>query len=269
MAEVSGYIDIGKERLHHLKWGSGKKLLLAFHGYNNEAGIFSMFSAYLGREYTILSFDLPHHGSSKWTKDQLLTRDDLVTLVNTARDEYNVTKVSLLGYSLGGRICLTIIELLPAVIEKALLIAPDGLVAQPFYYFLTHTYLGRKIFSNFLHAPKYLFYITDWLHKKRWTDAARHRFVTYYLGSEESRNFLLQVWPGLKDIVPNRKKLATSIRQYNIPITIYMGAHDHIIPPSYGYRFSKGLDSVQVRVLEKGHRVFDYDNAREIAQFLL
>jgi len=269
MSEVSSYIALGKERLHYLKWGSGSKLLVAFHGYNNEAGIFRLFQPYLSKEYTILSFDLPHHGTSKWTIDTPITRADFETLINNLRQQYQVDKVSLLGYSMGGRVCLTIMEMMPERIDKVLLIAPDGLVPQPFYYFLTSTFIGRKLFSTILNAPKFFFLITDWLHKKRLTDAARHKFVNYYMGSAESRKFLLQVWPGFRYIVPDRKKLKASIKQYHIPVTIFMGAHDHIIPPVYGRKFQNGLDTVQLIILEKGHRVFDESNAREIAQHLL
>ena len=269
MEGQSGYISLGNEQLHYLKWGSGKKLLLAFHGYNNEAGIFHMFPQYLGNIYTLLSFDLPYHGDSKWTKNVLFTRNDLLTLVNSVKETCDVDKVSLLGYSMGGRVCLTIMELMPDAIDKVVLIAPDGLVPQPLYYFLTKTFIGRKLFTTILGAPKFFFFITDWLHKKRWTDPARHKFVTYYIGSDQSRKFLLQVWPGFKELVPNRKKLKAAIKEYAIPVFIFMGAHDHIIPPAYGQRFKQGLDTVRLYVLEKGHRVFGDDNVKEMAQHFL
>ena len=265
----SEFIKLGKEQLHYLKWGHGKKILLAFHGYNNEAAIFADFKAPLAETYTILSFDLPHHGRSAWTDDLLFSREDLALLVRTVMETYGATKISLLGYSMGGRVCLTVIEMMPEIIEKVLLIAPDGLVAQPFYYFLTHTYIGRKLFSSVLRAPKIFFGITDWLHKKRWTDAARHKFVTHYMGSDQARKFLRQVWPAFRDIVPDRKKLKAAIREYHIPVCIFMGAHDHIIPPAYGEKFKQGLGTVELQILEKGHRVFDHDNVAKIAPYLL
>src|ERR1043165_7989118 len=123
----SGYIEAGKEKLHYLEMGSGKKILLAFHGYANDAAIFRSFEQYLGHEYTILSFDLLHHGKSTWTDDVILSKQDLASLITEVRDIYTAEKISLLGYSMGGRVCLTVMELFPASVEKLVLIAADGL----------------------------------------------------------------------------------------------------------------------------------------------
>src|SRR5205809_920321 len=78
---TSGYISMGNEKLHYLQSGIGKRVLLAFHGYSNNASIFHPFEPHLARQYTILSFDLPHHGNSKWAENVPLTKNDLVTLM--------------------------------------------------------------------------------------------------------------------------------------------------------------------------------------------
>src|ERR1700748_25541 len=125
MQVSSGYIPVGNEKLHYLRSGSGSRLLIAFPGYGNNADTFLPFTQYLQRDYTILSFDMPHHGRSEWTNNVPLTRQALVTLVDTLKKEFGIDKVSLLGYSMGGRVCLTIIEMMPQSIDKVLLIAPD------------------------------------------------------------------------------------------------------------------------------------------------
>ncbi len=179
------YVAVGKERMHYLKWGSGKRLLLAFHGYGNDAGIFSPFKEHLEREYTILSFDLPHHGESKWTKDTPLTKKDLVAFVDVLRATYKVDKVSLMGYSMGGRVCLTIIECNPAVVDKVVLIASDGLRIDYFYYFLTRTYIGKRIFMDGLAKPAWFFKTIEWLKDKKMLDAHKYKFVMNYMKPEE------------------------------------------------------------------------------------
>src|ERR1035437_6177764 len=130
MNNESRYISAGKEQLHYLKMGSGKRLLLAFHGYSNDAELYRPLQEYLSKDYTILSFDLPHHGKSKWAEDIQFTKKDLMTMVETLKAEYHVDKVSLLGYSMGGRVCLTILEYMPASIDKVALIATDGLTVN-------------------------------------------------------------------------------------------------------------------------------------------
>jgi len=145
MNEESGFISTGAEKLHYLQWGCGRRLLLAFHGYGNDARIFIPFSEYLSSEYTILSFDLPHHGASKWQEGAKLTRQEVFDLTAAVMTKYNVEKVSLLGYSMGGRVCLSIVESMPERIDKVALIAADGLTINFYYYFLTRTWFGKKL----------------------------------------------------------------------------------------------------------------------------
>ena len=261
----SGYISVGSEQLHYLKWGNGKRLLLAFHGYGDNADIFSPLPEYLDESYTMLSFNLPYHGGSAWAGNSLLTDKDIVEMVHVLMNEYHVEKVSLIGYSLGGRVCLAIIEYLPASIEKVVLIAPDGLKVDPYYYFFTGTWPGKKIFRNMLEQPKPYFRMMNWLKKMHLVHESRYKFAMHFLQSEESRSFLLHVWPALSGVAPRPAQLKKLIKKYHLPVVIFMGAYDKIIPPSIALKFKKGLDTVQLHIVEKGHRILDHETVRQIA----
>jgi len=269
MDEQEGYISVGAQKLHYVQWGRGRRVLLAFHGYGNDARIFSPFKGALSNDYTVFSFDIPHHGQSRWPEDILMTKTDLSDLVKNVMTKCNVQKVSLLGYSMGGRVCLTVLEIMPSHVDKVALIASDGLTINFYYYFLTRTSIGRKLFKKMLERPQRFFGLVNWLRKKNLVNASRHRFVMNFLQSEPSRKFLLQVWPGMSELIPSPTKLKRLIKQFSIPVSIFMGAYDRIMPPSLGKNFKAGLDTVQLYVMEKGHHVFDHENARQIAQSLL
>ncbi len=269
MAGTSKYIQVGNEKLHCLHFGRGKELLIAFHGYGNDAYLFEPFVTYLEEKFIIICVDLPHHGGSKWPANTPLQKKDLLDLINTFKSEFQVSKVSLLGYSMGGRVCLTAIELMPGSIDKVLLIAPDGLVFNPLYYFVTQTSLGKKMFRGLITNPRRYLRFIDWLKEKQWLDISRHKFVTNYIGTNDSRAFLLKVWPDMSNITPDIKKLKSAIRQYKIPVFIFMGMYDKIIPAKHAHRFSKGLSSVELYILEKGHRVFDHETLPGMAECLL
>ena len=269
MNNESAYIAIGNQQLHYLRWGSGGKLLLAFHGYGNEAAIFSPLKSYLADQYTILSFDLPHHGNTKWAGEALLTKNDVVELATILKAKYKVDKVSLMGYSMGGRLCMSIIEAIPTHIDKVVLLAADGLTINMYYYFLTRTWLGKKVFMNLLQKPAPYFKLLDILKKRKVITESRHKFVSYFLQSEQSRNFLLRVWLGMSAHISRPAKVKAIIKKHAIPVYIFMGMYDKVMPPALGERFKAGLDSVQLFILEKGHRVFDSENAAQIAGVLL
>jgi pimeloyl-ACP methyl ester carboxylesterase len=268
MNQHGHYISAGTEQLHYLEWGSGKKLLLAFHGYGNDAAIFKSFKYHL-HDHIILSFDLPHHGASKWTGEQLLKTKDLVTLVGELKAKYKVDKVSLLGYSMGGRVCMTIVQHMPESVAKVVLLAADGLAINKLYYFCTRTAIGKKIFKDVLQRPDKYFRVIDWLRKANIINAAQHRLGMQHIETADRRRMLQHVWLSMSDLLPNPGRLKEVIKQHQIPVSIFMGSYDKIMPPSLAGKFRRGLDTVQVITLEKGHRLFDETNTHIIAEHLL
>ncbi len=268
MRNEYGYFLSGNERLHYLKSGKGKRLLLAFHGYGNDAGSFASIEHYLANDFTVLSFDLPHHGKSTWG-DAPLAKQDLARLVDMMKKEYHVEKISLLGYSLGGRVCLSIIELVPESIDHVTLLATDGLVKNWYYSFFTATYLGKKMFRHMLEKPARYFKVMDWFKKWHMVHPSRHKFALHALSSVEARDLLLKVWPAMSLLVPSPSELKSIIRQYQIPVSLFMGVNDRIMPPRLGEQFKSGLDTVRLHLLERGHRLFDDENAEQIAKSLL
>lgn len=266
---LSGYITLDDQRLHYVRMGTGRKVLLAFHGYGNDASLFIPFRSHLEQEYTIVSIDLPYHGRSEWADGIPLSKARLVLLVDILKEEFNVDKVSLMGYSLGGRVCLTVVEQIPASVDKVLLIASDGLVVNKFYYTVTRTKLGSKVFRFILDKPSRYVGFIEWLKDRKWIDASRYRFIMHHLRDEVNREFLLNVWPSLSPLIPNIRRLKKNIANFEIPVFIFMGRHDRVLPPALAERFKKGVDNIQLHILDKGHRVFDTDTLPQMAACLL
>jgi len=269
LGRMSGYIELKNGKLHYLKMGYGSRLLLCFHGYANTASLFQPFQRHLEKDFTLISFDLPHHGKSDWKQSVQLHQEDLIMLVDKLKAEFGVAKISLAGYSMGGRVCLKIIELLPESIDRVLLIASDGLVFNPLYFLVTKTFVGKRIFRRFLTDPGRYQKLAAWMRQKEWIDASRYKFAMYYLGSDSDRSFLHHVWRDMSLIVPNRQRLKQEIKTHHIPVFLFMGSYDRVIPVQHAKRFQLGLDSVQLIILEKGHRVFDHDSLPQMANCLI
>ena len=265
----SEFIELVNGKLHCLRMGAGKRVLLAVHGYGNTAAIFSSFQRYLEGHFTIFSIDLPHHGKSEWSEDSLLHKVDLEKLVAFIMADMQVNKVSVLGYSMGGRVCMGIIELMPEKVEQMILLASDGLVFNPFYYFATRTMVGRSLFRNFLKNNGPYRTLIEWLRRRQLIAEARYKFGMRYIGTPEDRSFLGRAWPAMSMIIPNTRKLKAVINKYNIPVCIFMGEHDRVIPLQHAKKFQQGLSTVKLHVLDKGHRVFDADTIPQISNSLI
>ena len=269
MPPASHFIQTGSQQLHYLQWGTGKELLLAFHGYGRNAANFDLFVPYLQQRYTIVSVDLPNHGSSAWADDAVLSRPQLKTLAHKLMADHGVRKLSLLGYSMGGRVCLALVELMPECIDKVTLLATDGLTVNNYYYFFTGTWLGKKMFSNMLQHPGKYFAFLRQMKKWKLVNESQYKFVMHYLESEQDRIHIARRWPALRMIIPSPAGLKRLIQKHGIQVTMFMGRFDRIMPPELAQKFRSGLSTVQLHILEKGHRIFDESNASDIAQSLL
>jgi len=264
-----GYLSAGARQLHYLRSGAGSRLLLAFHGYGDDAGLFQGMAPYLEEAYTIVSVSLPHHGQSRWPEAAPFTQDDLVSLVEGLLRASGRERLSLAGYSLGGRVCLMLLELMPERLERVLLLAPDGLAPNRLYYFATRAAAGRTLFRRFLEGDGRHNRWIDWLHRCGLLSSVRYKFVMRHVGTEAARRFLLQVWPAMCRLLPDSRKVRRNIRRYHIPVHIFMGRDDRIIPPRAARSFGRGLPEVQVTVLEEGHYLFRRELLREITRCLL
>ncbi len=265
---VSSFFQLPNGRIHYIKIGNGFKLLIAFHGYGNDASMFLPLSDYLDDKYTLVSINLPHHGESMWSESARLTIEDVGLLLQHLMIENRVNQISMIGYSMGGRVCLSVLENMSGIVENCLLIASDGLVFNPFYYFATHTSLGNFLLKRFVQYPYNYIRFFKWLRKRKWIDAARFKFIMSYINSLEERQFLYKVWPALSLFIPNRKQLQTIIQQHNIQLIVFSGVYDRVIPPKHAVLFKRLVPSCKLIMLEKGHRIYDSETWEKINDYL-
>ena len=269
MMQDSGYFKVGDGELHYLKWGSGQQLLLAFHGYGDNPRFYDLLQPYLAANYTVICFDLPHHGHSVLPDGFSLSKSDLHSLILDVKEEFTVEKVSLIGYSIGGMVCLSCIEAAPDRIDRVLLLATDGLAVNRYFYFFTSTFFGKIVFAHMLTNPRIYLLVMAWLRNIRFAQPARYKFATHFLQSNEHRKRLRLFWPAMRRVATNPAKLTLMINKYRIPVTIFMGANDRVLPPALAQKFMSGLDTVHLHILDKGHRILDQENAQQIAECLL
>lgn len=255
--------------MHYLRVGNGSRLLLIFHGYGHDAHALRIFEPYLTTEYTCLFFDLPHHGKSSWKEYVNFTSENLQQLVADLMQVNKVEKISLLGYSIGGRVCLSIVNQIPDRIDRVTLLASDGLRVDNYYRFFTRSGFGKRIFNHMLTEPGQYHKLLVVLKKGKIVHEKRYKFAMHYLSDEATRQQLRKVWPSLAELTPDIAALQQTIKKYKVPMVIFMGRYDKIIPPSVAEKFKQGLDSVQVVTLDTGHRIYDAGNVKMMAETLL
>src|SRR5690625_2491452 len=141
-------IDLSGNRIKVHQYGSGRQLLVAFHGFDESGMDYELLEPVLGKNYTIAVPDLPFHGESEW-ENGLLTEDRLAGLVRMIMKKVGADRCSVMGYSMGGRLAICLCRQLRAKVVRLLLLAPEGLRKNPWLHIATGSFVGRWMFGFF------------------------------------------------------------------------------------------------------------------------
>src|SRR5258705_3373269 len=157
--------------INYYRFGSGSRMAICFHGYGEDAVTFGFLEKFAGNEYSFISIDLLFHGETVWNEGLNFTYNDLIGIIKeiselkNSKPEIRDPKLSFIGFSLGGRIALSIYQALPEQTERLILLAPDGLKVNFWYWLATQTWLGNKLFYFTMKHPGWFFFFLKILNK--------------------------------------------------------------------------------------------------------
>jgi pimeloyl-ACP methyl ester carboxylesterase len=269
-------LSYNTSRISYLRFGTGVRLAFCFHGYGEEAVSFSFLEKYTGNEYTFFAIDLPFHGHTEWNDGYNCTTSDIQQIIERILHENNQQPVtsnrqlSLIGFSLGGRVALSLYEKMPSQIERLVLLAPDGLKVNFWYWLATQTWIGKRLFAFTMKHPGWFFGFLKLLNKLKLVNASIFKFVNYYIGDKEARRLLYARWVSLRKIKPDLKRIKSFVRSNKTPVRLIYGKHDRIILSSVGEKFRKGIEGhCTISVIHSGHQVLHEKHVQEILPALL
>lgn len=254
--------------MHYCRFGNGNHWLFCFHGYGEEGNSFHFLEEWLRNDYTLIALDFPFHGSSSWNEGLLFTAKDLLSILNSIMQGSGQPSqpINLLGYSMGGRVALHLLQTVPDNIGQVILVAPDGLHHNIWHWLSTQTFLGNKLFAFSMFHPGGLFAAIKLAYKTGFFNKSIFNFVHYYLDHKESRILLYKRWTTMRKFNPRLKLLKKIIHQKEMKVNILFGKYDRIIITRRGIDFQKGLeDYINITELEAGHQLLKEKYAHSIA----
>lgn len=255
----SGFIDLAGQRLHYLQFGSGPALVLAFPGYGMPASSFGFLEQ---DAFTVMSFELPHSGESSCAPDFVLSRKLLEQLIEVVLTQKGLKRLSLAGFSIGGRICLSALEIAPHLISSLVVAAPDGLGNDMFYRFLTRTSPGRRLFRRFVDYGERYILVLKAMHFLGLLPSYKFRFVMQYIRTREARLRVMHIWNSLSDLLPNINHVVSEIHARKIPVHVLAGNNDTVIPVAQLRRFAARSSYISLHLFERGHNLLQFDEVK-------
>ncbi|MBC7921528.1 MAG: alpha/beta hydrolase [Ferruginibacter sp.] len=247
-------VRLGSSRLHYARFGNGRRVLLAFHGFGQHGRHFEVLAGALAAEYVTYSFDLFYHGRSEWADpDQVLTKADWAALMRAFFERENVNACSVVGFSLGARPALATAEAFPDRIEAVFLLAPDGITPNPWYTLATRSGWTQRLFRQAVFHPGVFRRLTRLAQTLRLVHPGWVRFAHRQLDTPEKRYQLYHTWLGFRRLRFDVPTLADLFNERGIRTEIFLGRHDRLLTESHVRPLLRRLKHGKLTLLPCGH----------------
>ena len=260
------FLSYRSSRVHYYTWGSGPRVLFAFHGYGESGTAFEFLGPGIPGDLTLVAIDLPFHGLTEWNEGLNLEAKQLLDIMHAVArslsapgapaDAESALPWGLLGYSMGGRIALGLLHDYPDRFDRLILAAPDGMKVNPWYWIATATRFGNLLFRWSMQRPALLFLLLRCCHALRVVNPSVYKFAVHYIDDGRVRKELYIRWTAMRHFKPGLSRIAGIVRGRQLPVTLIYGRFDRIIRWERGEKFCKSaMQSCRLIVLDAGHQL--------------
>lgn len=248
--------------------------MFCLHGYGEEGSRFRFLVNHNELSgFCFIAPDLPWHGHTLWNEGETFTISQLNEIFESICKKEKIdfaSKQYLVGFSLGARLSLAYFQSGIQPFNKIILLAPDGLKVNFWYWLSTQTMFGKWLFKTTMENPGWLFFFLKLANALRLVNSSIFKFVNYYIDDKNARRLLYQRWISLRKFKPNLSVCRALINEKKVPVRILFGKFDRIIRSSAGKRFAKGMEElIEVREVSSGHQILHEKHAAEITRALL
>lgn len=267
----TAFLPYRSSQLHYCWFGTGQKILLCLHGYGESEHSFHFLEQYISPAYTVIAIDLPFHGKTQWNEGLSFSVSDLLAIMKALQTKHvqGANKITLLGFSMGGRVALQLLQAIPDHIEKLVLLAPDGLKINFWYWLATQTYIGNRLFAFTMKHPGWFFSLLQAGNRLKVINQSILKFTRFYIHDTTVRRMLYERWTCMRAIKPDLASIKKIIHARELPVRLLYGEYDRIIRHERGEKFRTGIESFcTLHIIKTGHQVLQEKNANQIIQLI-
>lgn len=253
--------------------GNGTEPLLVFHGIGQTGKeCFSAFERELGSHFKICAFDLPFHGGSaplfqadRWDRgNEPVSPEEWRAFLAGFLSEQGISRFSIAGFSLGGRFALATLDLFFDRIDKAFLIAPDGVIDQPIYRLATGSRMMRGAFFSVMKRRKALQRFAGMLQNLGLIHISVTRVLNRLTASDEHALLVFRSWVNLRKLKASGEFYRKDSSVFEGKVFLFLGKYDHLVKERDVSPLLRKLDRSQVIWLNSGHTTSVDATAAEI-----
>lgn len=262
------FIHTDKGQIHFLSWGKGERLIIAIPGFSNPAALFEPIGAALQDQATVVAIDLPFHGRTLWQTEQY-TRTDVQEWVQAILTQFRKDHFEWMGFSLGGRIILSMLDWFPQRLQGIHLIAPDGLATyRTFYPSLVPQFVRRGLFHSIARHPDRWLRLAQRLHDWRLLDHFSLIYIEKQLRTSIQTDRLFKTWLSLPNFPVSSRQSRRILQQRELPFSLSLGLRDKFVNTAALRKWAKPISQVKLHLFEQGHQLINQELGHQLQQLL-
>lgn len=230
-----------------------KPALVLVHGFLSSSFSFRRLIPLLAEDFSIITMDLPPFGQSEKSLTFVYSYKNLANIIIALIEKIGVSKVTLVGHSMGGQISLNVAKLKPDLVEKIILLCSSGYLSRAHY---------SLIFSS--HIPYFYLWVKTWLGRKGVSGNLQNVVYDLNMIDEEMIEGYTKpfgddrIFMALTRMIRDREGDLSSqdLRSIETPSLLIWGEEDRVVPLKIGKRLQTDIrNSTLVSFQRTGHLV--------------
>lgn len=255
-------------QLEYATYGEGKNTLICFHGFGQDYQVFESLSKEIP-EYQVIGVNLFFHGkSNRISKTKYLNHEEWKNVLGGLLNHLNISRFSVLGYSMGGRYTASTIRSFTDRINHCFFIASDGITKRSSYEFVTFPLGSEQLFGFFMRNPRPFFALLYLLEKTKLFNQWTINFSRSQLRDEAQRMRVFKSWIALRKFRLKQLELIHLINTSPFKSTVIFGKYDNIIQPKRHFYFLNKVQKAKVLILDTSHAKLLNESFSKISNLL-
>lgn len=135
LAQVDGMVNVAGTTLHVRDTGPrDAPAVILLHGFGASLQTWDAWAKALQADHRVIRFDLPGSGLSPPDASGSYTDARSIELLVALQDRLGLSRTSVIGHSIGGRIAWSLAARHPERVDRLVLVSPDGFASPGFSY---------------------------------------------------------------------------------------------------------------------------------------
>jgi pimeloyl-ACP methyl ester carboxylesterase len=248
------YLDLHGDRVAYIDVGSGDETLLLLHGMAGSSQTWRAVVPQLSKRYRVIAPDLLGHGESAKPRSDYSLGAFAVSLRDLL-DELGITRVTVVGQSLGGGVAMQFVYQHPDYCQRLVLISSGGLGQDVGWTLRLLSAPGAELILPVIAPPPVVRAgnkLRSWLSAASIQSPRGAEMWSAYssLADAQTRQAFLRT---LRSVVDYRGQAVSALNRMHLtselPLMIIWGDQDHIIPVEHGHALDELRPGCRLEIL--------------------